>query len=105
MGFKEWLGQKVLAAGMAGAGNEAHLLGHVAVGRFALHGAAGIERRPIEDRNAFLSCVGMAAERALVRLLLLEEAVLVVGQELLGHGDIDLSLVFLHQLLPADAAR
>jgi len=43
---QERLGEKILAAGMPGVRDQTHLLRHIAVGRLALHRAAGVVRGP-----------------------------------------------------------
>lgn len=45
MGGKEGLGEEVFAAGMAGVSDERHVGSEIAVGDFALDGAARVIRR------------------------------------------------------------
>src|SRR5205085_2888797 len=91
---------------MAGAGDKAHLIavGHFSVGGLGLHGAAGIEGRPLPLLNAARRSFGVAAEGALVGFLFLLEAIEVVGKKFLRQGSIDLAFVLLHELVPAGVA-
>ena len=93
--------QKICAARMPRSRHEAHLRRHRAVGGFALHGAAGIVRIPAPFLNATRRGVHVAAQRAFVGLVFFLEAVEVVRQELLGHGDVDLPFRLLHHFFPA----
>src|SRR6185437_2605162 len=105
MGRKEGFGIEVLAARMPGARDKAHFRRHVAVGSFSLHGAVRIIRAMAPDGDALWSLVYMAAERTLGGFLLVQKSVVMVAEESLGHRYINLALVGLHQLLPANAAR
>src|SRR5579863_9403460 len=91
---------EVLAASMARRGGEGHLGNHVCIGCFILHSSCGAVRSHPSGQTARRK-IDVAVERALVRVFLLFEAVIVIGQETLCRCNIDLALVYRHQLLPA----
>jgi hypothetical protein len=75
---KEGCDEEVVSAGVTGAGDEAHALGHGGVHNFASDGSAGIEWLFSPDGFTLLRGVFMAAEAALVGVDLTFEAVFVV---------------------------
>jgi len=105
MSIKEGLGAKILAAGMAGARDKPHILGHGGIRRFTLHCSSGIKRRPSPDGNAAIDGVDVAAECAFICFRLLFMGIDVVAQHLLCQRHIDLAFVFVQKLFPPDAAR
>ena len=89
--FQEWLGEKILAAGMAGARDEAHIRRHVAVGGFALDGAAGSIGIVVPLLDSAWGNVDMTAQGTFVALGLFRrritfERIHVIGKEALGLG-------------------
>src|SRR6202035_4095488 len=94
---------KIFAARVSGASNEAHVRSHLAVGGFALNGAAGIVWVPSPFFYPARRGINVTAQRAFVRLGFLNmrggflKTINVIGQELLGHSDVDLPFRLLHQ--------
>src|SRR5580658_4351068 len=97
-------GVEDVAAGMPDARAEGHGLSHAAVDGFSGNGSVGVvgSARGADER---IGALVMAAESAAVGAFSLRERIVVIAQESLRGGYVNLPLVLLHQLIPADAAR
>lgn len=102
---EERLGQEIGATGVADAGDQAHVFGHIRIGGFALDGASRVEGLPSPDGDAAFGRVNVATKHAFIRFGLFLEGVKVIGQHLLRQIDVDFALVFVEELFPPGAAR
>ncbi len=102
---QEWGRDEVLAARMAGMGDEAHLSRHVTVCDLALHRAEGCIGRLVPLRHAARREVDVAAEAALSCIDLSGVAIQMIGKEMLRKGGIDASLVLRNQRVATAMAR
>src|SRR5690348_16948894 len=93
MSGEERLGVEIRTAGMAHVRDQAHLLRHLAVRYFPLHGAAGIMRAPGPDGNSASIHIGVAAERALVGAVALGVGIEMIAFEFFRQLHINLSFV------------
>jgi len=92
--------EKIVAAGVASGAGEGHFRGQGRVGGFVLDRAGGSVGR-LPGAHAARGHFDVATESAFARLVLPGNGVDVVGEEFLRGGDVNLALIFLHQLLPA----
>src|ERR1700751_5773807 len=104
MMIEEVFGQEIRPARMTRAGTQCHLPGHFAVARFTLHGSPRMVRIPLELTVMGGPGIALHAECSRVVGLLFVVAVIVVAHEFLGHFDVDLALVFRHQMFPTNSA-
>src|SRR5208282_760529 len=98
MMLKKIRGRKIRTARMAGARHETHVLRHLAIRSFSLHRASGIVRIPFPLFHAPRRSIDMSAQRALVGLFFLLEAVEMIRQERLSHLHVNRSLSMLDHL-------
>src|ERR1700722_5700285 len=96
--------KKVFAAGVAGAGDEAHVFGHGRVHDFAGNSSAGFVGEVSPNRFPFFSRVFVAAETALIGADFAFKDVVVIGEVGFGEGGVELTEVLLDELLCADVA-
>src|SRR6202049_1323451 len=83
---------------------ETHVLGQTAVRRLALDCASGVVSSPSPNAHPPRRSIYVTAQAALVRLLLLFEAIQMVGHKALRHADVDSSFGLLYELLPTGMA-
>src|SRR5271170_231882 len=95
---------EVFAAGVAGAGGEAHVLGHVGVHDLAGDGSAGGVRWRVPGGFGVFGGIFVAAEAATGGDDFVLVAVVVVGEILLGEGCVELAEMLLDELFGADVA-
>src|SRR5271156_5851676 len=95
---------EVFAPGVAGAGGEAHVLGHVGVHDLAGDGSAGGVRWRVPGGFGVFGGIFVAAEAATGGDDFVLVAVVVVGEILLGEGCVELAEMLLDELFGADVA-
>src|SRR5690348_1495707 len=98
-------GLEVLAARMPGARHQLHLFRHPAVGCLALHGSAGEVWAPVPNFDAASADFTMTAKSTFVGLQLLLVRIVMIGKELLCHGDVNLAFGLLDQFFPSEVSR
>src|SRR5437867_623339 len=92
---------KMNAARMAHGGGKGHLFRHSRIADLGLHSA----RSPklwLPRLRSTRGKINVTAEGSLIGVNLFSKAVVMVGQKPLAHGDIELTLVFRHDLIPAE---
>ncbi len=94
-------GLEIDPTGMTHGRRQRHPRGQRGIGHFGLDGSGDSVRR-LPALHAARRQIHMAAKAPLVGIFLFGEAVVVVRQERLSRGDINLPFVLRHELLPPD---
>src|SRR5450755_4964149 len=95
---------EVHSAGMTGGGTEAHFRRHFCVGYFILDSPGDAEGRHPRQRTSRRK-IDVTVEGTFVRIFLLLERVVMIGQKSLRRRYVDLAFVLRHQLLPTQVPR